>query len=120
MVGPDACKQAAAKAGPGKVLSAADLASLTGGVGAADAKGLASKGLAMALDKIPGGSAIRRALEGVKALRDGDASKALQLAAELIPMPGPAKMALRGAAKVAENLPPIPIGANAKGNRRHG
>ncbi len=102
LVGPDACKNAKAQAGPDGSLSADALAALTGGI---DAKSLAKKGIALALERIPGGRQIQRALDGVKALRNGDPSQALRLAADLIPMPGPAKMALSGAATIAEALP---------------
>ncbi|MBL4685188.1 MAG: hypothetical protein JKY37_11405, partial [Nannocystaceae bacterium] len=104
MVGPGKCKEAQENADGSGELSPKVLAGLLGG-GDVDAKGLASKGLAMVLDKLPGGGAIKRALEGVRALRRGDPSMALRLAADLIPMPGPAKMALAAAAKLTENLP---------------
>ena len=113
MVGPGACGDAKAQAGPDGSLSAAALAALTGGV---DAKATAKKGIAMALDRIPGGKQVQRALEGVRALRDGDPSVALRMAAELVPLPGPAKMALGAAATVAESLPK----ARAAGRRMRG
>jgi polyhydroxyalkanoate synthesis regulator phasin len=104
MVGPAKCKEAKAAASGGQ-LSPDALAQLVGGVGDVDAKGMAKKGILLALDKIPGGKQVKRAIEGVKALRDGDPSVALRLAADLVPMPGPAKMALNGAASIAEALP---------------
>jgi len=105
MVGPGKCKEAKAAAGSGGELSADVLAGLLGGPGAVDGKAIAKKGILLALEKIPGGNQIKRALEGVKALRDGDPSIALRLAADLVPLPGPAKMALSGAASIAEALP---------------
>ena len=107
LVGPDACNSARAKAGRNGKLSSQALAELTGDNAVAGAKSLAKRGLEMAIDKIPGGSAVRRSLEGIKALREGDPSKALQLAADLVPMPGPAKMALGAAAKIAAALGPF-------------
>ena len=105
MVGPGKCKEAKAAAGSGGLLSPDVLSGLMGGPGAVDGKAVAKKGILLALEKIPGGKQIQRALEGVKALRDGDPSIALRLAADLVPLPGPAKMALRGAATIAEALP---------------
>ncbi|MGH1341244.1 MAG: hypothetical protein ACRBN8_06820 [Nannocystales bacterium] len=105
MVGPGKCKEAKAAAGSGGELSADVLAGLLGGPGAVDGKAIAKKGILLALEKIPGGNQVKRALEGVKALRDGDPSVALRLAADLVPLPGPAKMALSGAATIAEALP---------------
>jgi hypothetical protein len=40
------------------------------------------------LDAIPGVSQVKLALEGVAALKDGDPMKVLQLAADLVPIPG--------------------------------
>ncbi len=105
MVGPGKCKEAKAAAGSGGELSPDVLAGLLGGAGAVDGKAIAKKGILLALEKIPGGKQVQRALEGVKALRDGDPSIALRLAADLVPLPGPAKMALSGAATIAEGLP---------------
>lgn len=104
MVGPDKCKEAAAAA-KGGALSPDDLNQILGRAGAIDGKAAVKKGILLALDKIPGGKQVKRALEGVKALRDGDPSVALRLAADLVPMPGPAKMALGTAASIAEALP---------------
>ncbi|MEM6292770.1 MAG: hypothetical protein AAGA54_15965 [Myxococcota bacterium] len=104
MVGPGKCDEAKA-AGRGAELSANDLATLTGRIGDLDKKALAKRGVMMALDKIPGGKQVKRALEGVQALRDGDPTVALRLAADLVPMPGPAKMALDSAATIAEAIP---------------
>ncbi len=104
MVGPDKCKEAAAAA-KGGTLSPETLDQLLGRAGSIDGKAAAKKGILLALDKIPGGKQVKRALEGVKALRDGDPSVALRLAADLVPMPGPAKMALGTAASIAEALP---------------
>lgn len=111
MVGPGKCKEAKAAAGSGGILSPDVLSGLLGGPGAVDGKAIAKKGILLALEKIPGGKQIQRALEGVKALRDGDPSIALRLAADLIPLPGPAKMALSGAAAIAEALPKAKRGA---------
>lgn len=111
MVGPGKCKEAKAAAGSGGELSADVLAGLLGGPGAVDGKGIAKKGILLALEKIPGGNQVKRALQGVKALRDGDPSIALRLAADLVPLPGPAKMALSGAATIAEALPKAKRGA---------
>jgi hypothetical protein len=113
LVGPAACKDAKAKAGPGGQLSPEALQSLLGGKMSAGS--MAKTGIAKVLDMLPGGGAIKRALEGIKALRDGDASKALQLAADLVPIPGPAKMALNSAAKIAAALPPIKFKRKGKG-----
>ncbi|MCR9163642.1 MAG: hypothetical protein ACE37F_15455 [Nannocystaceae bacterium] len=104
MVGPAKCDEAAAAA-QGGTLSPDALAQLLGKAGSIDGKSAARAGILLALDKIPGGKQVKRALEGVKALRDGDPSVALRLAADLVPMPGPAKMALGTAASIAEALP---------------
>lgn len=106
MVGPAKCKEAKAAA-QGGALSADVMARLLGKPGDADPKALARQGIRKALSIIPGGKQIQRALEGVRALRDGDASKALQLAADLVPLPGPAKMALNSAATIAAELPKL-------------
>lgn len=107
MVGPGKCKEAKAAADGQGALSADVMARLLGKTGDADPKSLARQGIKKALSIIPGGKQIQRALEGVRALRDGDASKALQLAADLVPLPGPAKMALNSAATIAAELPKL-------------
>lgn len=104
MVGPAKCEEAKAAASGG-TLSPDALQQLLGRAGELDGKALAKRGILLALEKIPGGQQVKRAIEGVKALRDGDPSVALRLAADLVPMPGPAKMALSGAASIAEALP---------------
>ncbi len=111
MVGPGKCKDAKAAAGSGGVLSPEALSELLGGAGSVDGRAVAKRGILLALEKIPGGQQVQRALEGVKALRDGDPSLALRLAADLIPLPGPAKLALSGAASIAEALPKAKRGA---------
>ena len=111
LVGPAKCDEAKAAA-RGGTLSPDALQQLLGGAGAVDGKALAKKGILLALEKIPGGQQVKRAIEGVKALRDGDPSIALRLAAYLVPMPGPAKMALSGAASIAEALPKAKRNAN--------
>lgn len=87
MVGPDACKNAKAAANPDGTLSPEAMQRLTGGAAAA-AEEKATGGLLGILDAIPGVAQVKLALEGVAALKDGDTSKVLQLAADLVPIPG--------------------------------
>ena len=86
MVGPDACKRAKASANADGTLSPEALQSLLGGGKSQveEAKG----GFMGLLDAIPGVSQVKLALEGVAALQDGDPMKVLQLAADLVPIPG--------------------------------
>lgn len=86
MVGPDACKRAKASANPDGTLSADALQALLGGANAPEPS--SQGGLLGILDSIPGISQVKLALEGVAALRNGDTSKVLQLAGDLVPIPG--------------------------------
>lgn len=65
MVGPAKCKEAKAAASGG-TLSPDALQQLLGGAASMDGKALAKKGILLALEKIPGGQQVKRALEGVK------------------------------------------------------
>jgi len=105
MVGPAKCKEARAQAGSGGFLTQAALDLLAGGTAKAEAA--AKEGLGSLVDMIPGVTAVKQALEGVKALRDGDVAKALRIAADLVPIPGPAKAALSAVAKIVEAVAPI-------------
>ncbi|HOT11562.1 MAG TPA: hypothetical protein PK710_17420, partial [Polyangiaceae bacterium] len=60
---------------------------LTGGSANA-AQESSSGGLMGLLGSIPGVAQVKLALEGVAALKNGDASKVLQLASDLVPVPG--------------------------------
>lgn len=100
MVGPGACKDAKAAAGPDGTLSAADLKRLTGGA-ANKVEEEAQSGLMNLLDAIPGVAQVKMALEGVVALKDGDAAKALSIAGDLIPIPG-VSGALKSASKAVK------------------
>jgi hypothetical protein len=87
MVGPDACKRAKASANADGTLSPDALRSLLGGANG-QVEEQAKGGLMGLLDAIPGVSQVKLALEGVAALKDGDPTKVLQLAADLVPIPG--------------------------------
>jgi hypothetical protein len=100
LVGPDACKRAKASAGPDGKLSPDAMKKLLGGA-ASDVQEEAKGGLFGLLDAIPGVAQVKLALESVVALTEGDASKALALAADLIPIPG-VRGVLQTASKVAE------------------
>ncbi len=97
MVGPDACKRAKASANADGTLSPDALQALLGGK-AAEAESQAQGGLMGLLSGLPGVAQVKMALEGVAALRNGDPSKVLELAGDLIPIPG-VKSVLQSASK---------------------
>lgn len=100
MVGPDACRRAKEAANTDGTLSPEALQKLAGGA-ASEAEQAASGGLAGILDAIPGISHVKLALEGVAALTAGDTSKVLQLAGDLVPVPG-VRSVLQTASKAIE------------------